>query len=348
MIHTDPSAAATAANIFPAQSIGVVIPTYNAEPHWPELSASLALQGIPPDHILVIDSSSRDRTRLLAEQSGYRVLCIAQTDFNHGATRQMACDYFPTAEMLVFLTQDAIPHGTGSIERLCQALDDASVGAAYGRQAPRVEASPIERHARLFNYPEQTQVRTFESRHKLGIKAAFCSNSFAVYRCSALKAVGGFPKNVILAEDSMVAARLLMSGWKVTYQANAVAIHSHPIRLRQEFSRYFDTGAHHSREAWLQKVFGEAQTEGKLFLKSEMQYLRKHAPELIPLALFRTLNKLAAYRLGKLQQHLPLALNRRLSGYPHFWQSIAAQEKKRATTKSKELPEVHNVPTHVG
>ncbi len=327
-----------------AQRIGIVIPTYNAESYWPELSASLALQGIPPDQILIIDSSSKDETRSLATQSGYRVVCISQKDFSHGATRQMACEYFPVAELLVFMTQDAIPHGDDSIKRLCQALDDPFVGAAYGRQAPRMEANAIERHARLFNYPEQSQVKTFESRHVMGIKTAFCSNSFAIYRCSALKAIGGFPTDVILAEDSVVAARLLMSGWKVTYQADAVAVHSHPIRLRQEFSRYFDTGVHHAREDWLQKTFGEAKTEGKLFLKSELQYLGAHAPHFIPLALFRTMNKLIGYRLGKLQQYLPFAISRRLSGHPHFWDSIAAQ-KKRPAVQPEDFPEGHNVPT---
>ena len=136
-----------------------------------------------------------------------------------------------------------------------------------------------------------------------------------------------------------------MGGWKVVYKADAVAVHSHPIRLRQEFSRYFDTGVHHSRESWIQKTFGGAGSEGKLFLKSELRYLTRNAPHLIPLALLRTMNKLTAYRLGKLQKHLPLALNERLSGYPSFWSGRT--QITTSTSQPEDYAKAFNIPTRL-
>ena len=65
-------------------------------------------------------------------------------------------------------------------------------------------------------------------------------------------------------------------------------IHSHAISLSKEASRYFDTGAFHARETWMLKTFGNANSEGKKFIKSEMRYLMANAPHLIPLALLRT------------------------------------------------------------
>ncbi len=301
-------------------SVGVIVPTYNAASDWQAFSDSLSRQGIPPEQILIIDSSSNDSTRELARKSGYRVVCIPKEEFGHGSTRQLACGYFPQAELLVFLTQDAVLDQPTSLQLLCEALDDPSVGAAFGRQLPRREANAIERHARLFNYPMVSQVKTFESRRELGIKAAFNSNSFAVYRRVALEQAGGFPSHVILGEDTYVAAKLLMSGWKIAYVADALAIHSHGLSLWQEFQRYFDTGVLHHREIWLLETFGRAGNEGLRFVNSEFKYLRSsRAWHLMPLAVLRTGTKLLAYRLGLMEHKLPLGVKRVFSMSPGFW-----------------------------
>jgi rhamnosyltransferase len=306
-------------NAPPLFGVGIIIPTYNAEPHWAELSASLTLEGVDPAQVLIIDSTSTDATRELARKSGYRVVCVPHNEFNHGGTRQLACGYFPDAEQLVFCTQDVVFAGNRAIELLSEALDDPAVGAAYGRQMPRLDANAIERHARLFNYPATTQVRTFESRKELGIKTPFFSNSFAIYRRSALDLVGGFPSNVICGEEVYVAARMLMDGLKIVYAADAAVYHSHPISLFAEFSRYFDIGTEHARENWILKAFGNANSEGKKFILSEMRYLMQNAPHLIPLAMLRTVTKLVAYNLGTLERYLPTALKQKISDYPQFW-----------------------------
>ena len=153
---------------------------------------ALDSQGLDPEQILIIDSSSTDQTRALARDAGYRVIRIDQRDFSHGGTRQLAGDRLPWAETLLYITQDALPANENSFRNLCAAFADPTVGAAYGRQLPRTSAGPIERHARLFNYPGHSSIRTYESRLRIGIKAAFLSNSFAAYRRSALAQVGGF------------------------------------------------------------------------------------------------------------------------------------------------------------
>ena len=118
--------------------------------------------------------------------------------------------------IVVYLTQDAVLATPDSLDRLMSAFEDEDVAAAYGRQLPRLGAGPIESHARLFNYPPQSDVRDFESRHTLGIKATFLSNSFSAYRVDALREVGGFPSDVIMAEDALVTGKLLLAGWKLS------------------------------------------------------------------------------------------------------------------------------------
>jgi rhamnosyltransferase len=298
--------------------IGVIIPTYNAGKSWQDLQVALDRQGIEKSQILVIDSSSSDSTQNQVKQSGYRLVTIPKEEFGHGRTRQVARQYLPSATIFIYMTQDAIPQ-LGSFEHLCSAFSDPLVGAAFGRQLPRKQADPIERHARLFNYPATSDVRNFASRDRLGIKAAFLSNTFAAYRRSALDDVGGFPADVIIAEDTIVAARLLMAGWKVAYQADAAVIHSHAMTLSDEFARYFDTGVHHARENWLLAKFGHAGQEGRRFVLSELHYLKMTSPFSIPQAILRTANKWLAYQLGRREQYLPLFMKRAFSGHPDFW-----------------------------
>jgi rhamnosyltransferase len=298
--------------------VAVIIPTYNAGKNWQDLQIALDLQGVEKNQILVIDSSSSDNTQALVKQAGYRLTTIPKEEFGHGRTREAARQYMPTATIFLYMTQDAIPQ-PGSFELLCSAFNDPLVGAAFGRQIPRNQADAIERHARLFNYPATSEVRNFASRDRLGIKAAFLSNSFAAYRGSALDEVGGFPTNVITAEDTIVAARLLMASWKVAYQAEAAVIHSHSMTLGEEFSRYFDTGVHHTRESWLLAKFGHAGKEGRRFVLSELRYLQATSPLSIPLAVIHTVNKWLAYQLGRREHHLPLFMKRAFSGHPDFW-----------------------------
>jgi rhamnosyltransferase len=298
----------------------VVIPTYNAGRHWNQLHSALQQQGLSEEQILIVDSSSSDNTRKLARRAGYRLKQIPKESFRHGATRQMAAESLGWAEVLIYMTQDAAPSGENSIKKLVGSFDDPEVGAAYGRQLPRLEASPIERHARLFNYPDASDLRTFSSRNKLGIKAAFISNSFAAYRRSALLEVGGFPRNTIVSEEVTVAARMLIANWKVAYQADAAVIHSHPLTVKQEFSRYFDIGVHHGRAKWLLHAFGGAGEEGRTFVMSQMRYLAKTKPSDMPVAAFRNLSKWCSYQLGLHERFLPIAVKAALSGYPHFWE----------------------------
>ena len=300
---------------------GIIIPTYNAAGYWPRLRAALDEQGVEKKQVLIVDSTSTDNTRELAQEAGYRLLVIPQSSFRHGATRQMAAGHLGWAEFLVFLTQDALPSGPDVIPTLLASFDSAAIGGVYGRQTPRQEADAIERHGRLFNYPSVSAVRNLGSREALGFRAACFSNSFAAYRRSALNQVGGFPKNVIVSEEVTVAARMLLAGWNIAYCAEAEVVHSHPLTLRQEFCRYFDIAVHHSRERWLIEEFGKAGGEGFIFVLSELRYLLNTAPQLIPIAFLRNLSKWVAYQAGLRESLMPLKLKRALSNQPTYWQA---------------------------
>jgi rhamnosyltransferase len=296
----------------------VIIPSLNAAEDWHRFSPPL-LASVPVGEVMVIDSSSDDGTADLARAAGFLVHSISRSQFNHGGTRQLAIDLLPAAEFLIFLTQDAVLADANALKILLAPFSDPSVAAAFGRQLPRPEAESIEAHARLFNYPAQSSIRTLESREALGFKAIFISNSFAAYRREALIAVGGFPSDVIFGEDTITAAKFLLAGWKIAYVAEAKVYHSHGYTWRQEFKRYFDIGVLHSRENWLLHEFGQASGEGRRFVVSEMGYLWRYSWWLIPSALVRTVLKFLGYRLGRLELKLSIEWKRKLSMHSGYW-----------------------------
>ncbi|HEY0666333.1 MAG TPA: glycosyltransferase family 2 protein [Gallionella sp.] len=300
--------------------VALCVPTLNAGATWNGWLSAWSAQSVRPP-ALVIDSGSTDATPSLAAAAGLQVHSIPRASFNHGGTRQMAAGMLADAEFVVYLTQDAILASPHSISNLLVAFDDPEVGAVCGRQLPHRDAGPIAAHARHFNYPESSAIRSAADIPALGIKTAYLSNSFAAYRKSALTAVGGFPQDVIFGEDMCVAARMLLSGWKLAYRADAAVHHSHDYRMTQEFRRYFDIGVMHAREPWLLRRFGKPEGEGARFVISETAWLLRRAPQLLPSAWLRTLLKLAGYRLGKAESALPLWLKRRLGMYQGYWKA---------------------------
>lgn len=303
--------------------ISVVIPVLNARQHLPALLPALARQGLEPAQFLVIDSASTDGSDDAFRAFGATVEPIDRSTFNHGGTRQRAVEMRSDADIVVMLTQDAIPQTDDTIARLVAAFDDPRVGMAYGRQLPRESARGIERHARLTNYPPGVETRALADRARLGVKTVFCSDSFAAYRATALKAVGGFPEDAFFAEDQIVAGRMLIEGWHIAYRGDAEVVHSHGYTIAEEFRRYFDVGVFHGRNRWLTETFGRAEGEGVRFIRSEIAYLLRHDPVQLPSALVRTLAKYAGYNMGTRETRLSSRWKQRLSMQPFYWRQRA-------------------------
>lgn len=298
--------------------VALIIPTKNGEEDLARLLWSFSRLTWQCD-VFVVDSSSTDRTVEVASASGANITVIHASEFNHGGTRQKMVQANTDYDVYVFMTQDAYFADPNALEKLLAPFDDGRVGAVCGRQLTHRDATPLATHARLFNYPAESSVKSMADASRLGIKAPFISNSFAAYRREALLGVGGFPSNVILSEDMYVAAKMLLAGWKVAYAGDACCFHSHNYTLLQEFRRYFDIGVFHAREPWIKNSFGGAREEGLRYVKSELRYLGLKRVYLWPSALLRSALKLAGYKLGQQESRLPRRLKLRVSMHPQFW-----------------------------
>lgn len=308
-------------------NVAICIPVCNPGSKFDQLIASIVAQTRPISGVLIMDSSPIRKVEVPG--SGFRVVKVDPAAFDHGGTRRLAVELTPAADILVFLTQDAVLADPEALSLLAASLNDAQVGAAFGRQLPDTRADAMQRHARCFNYPSQSMIKSQRDIPRLGLKTAFISNSFAAYRLTALQQVGGFPERCIVSEDTHVAARMLLAGWKIAYCAQARVVHSHAYSLQQEFRRYFDIGVFHARHRWIRDTFGRAEGEGTRFVASELKFVARHDPLRIPSSLVRTPVKYFGFRLGLLERLLPLAIRRRLSMQKIFWRAEATRGKRQ-------------------
>jgi rhamnosyltransferase len=304
----------------------IIVPVRNGGERWREAAGALRAALPDPSLVGVVDSGSTDGSDRVASQSGFELVRIEPRTFNHGATRQMAVDRFCGGrEFAVFLTHDAVLEGPQALATLLAGFADPAVGVTYGRQLPHRGAKPFEAHMALFNYGTVSETRSLADADRLGIKAAYISNSFGAYRLAALESCGGFPSHLILGEDTSVAVKMLLAGWKVRYCADARVRHSHDYSLVQETQRYFDFGVLHSQLPELMRHFGAAEGEGARFVLSELRYMLANAPWLLPVVPVRNAAKYAGYRLGRMFARLPRGLCRRLSMTKVFWDPPAAE-----------------------
>jgi rhamnosyltransferase len=298
--------------------LSVIIPTIQAGKLLPDLLANLQNQSVPPEDIVIVDSSSDDDTFSIAQANNCTIKVIDRSLFRHGRSRNLGAS-MARGDAFVFLTQDVLPANRFFLEYLSKPLLQGLAVAAHARQVAFPSANPIESYARSFNYPEQSYQRTSADLPKMGIKTYFFSNSASIIRRDAFLQIGGFSEKVIVNEDMHLCANLIHNGYTVAYQSEAIVYHSHNYRLNQLFKRYFDIGVFFSQASNLIRDI-QPDREGLRLILEQIRALKNiHAYSWIPRVFLETFVKYTAFQIGKRQRYLPRALKTRLSGQAYYW-----------------------------
>jgi rhamnosyltransferase len=300
-------------NSEPASRVSVIIPTLNAGPELEELLEWLQRQSVRPCEIIVIDSASEDGTQERARKAGARLISVERSDFDHGGTRNQAAIQ-AQGDILLFMTQDALPYDGKLIENLIKPLiQEETIVYSYARQLPRPGANVLEQLARQYNYPAHSQVKAYEDIEQMGIKTFFCSNVCSAIKRETFEAMGRFQQPVIFNEDLFMAAKCILTGYKVAYRADAVVFHSHDYSIKQQFKRYFDNGISMRCNTWITPYSAVGKAGSKL-VKLQLQELHQSRQwQLIPKLVAESAAKLIGYKLGMNFRRLPAFITRRLS-----------------------------------
>ena len=299
--------------------VDVLIPVYRPDGKLTELLKRLKMQNYPIHRVILMNTEEK---HFPAELTGIwdrvEVYHLAKEEFDHGGTRDRGVR-MSTADLVVCMTQDAMPADETLIEELVKPFDDPEVWAAYARQLPNEDCREVEKYTRRFNYPEQSMVKTKEDLDRLGIKTFFCSNVCAAWRREKYLELGGFVKHTIFNEDMILAGTMIKQGGKIAYCAKAKVIHSHNYSAFQQFHRNFDLAVSQTMHP---EVFGgiRSESEGIKLVKKSLSYCIKIGkPWLMIQVVTQSAGKLLGYKMGQRYRSLPMWLILRCTMSPSFW-----------------------------
>lgn len=303
------------------RAIDVVIPVYKPDEKLDKLIERLQKQTKKPDHIILMstrDGKEQERVEKFGNIPNLSIHHIEKADFDHGGTRNLGAS-LSVAEFVLFMTQDAVPTDAHLIEEILKPFEQGEVAAVYGRQLAGKNAGEIEKYTRIFNYPEEDNVKSKKDLERLGIKTYFCSNVCAAYRKSVYDEMGGFVLKTIFNEDMIMASKIINAGYSIGYAANAKVVHSHKYTYWQQFTRNFDLAV---SQVQYKEIFAgvKSESEGIRLVKNNAKYLIQIGKwYMIPDLIMQSGFKFLGYKFGQNFEKLPKKLVKKLSMNPSYW-----------------------------
>ena len=305
--------------------MSVVIPVLNAGALLPRLLKSIASQQpAAPDEIILVDSHSTDNTVAIA-QSYPEVKIIPIDLFSHGRARNLGARE-ATGEIIVLMTQDALPADRHWLAALLEPLADPQVAAVCSRQVPRPDAPPTENFFLAYHFPPGPPLRRVRpAGRSLTLADVFFSNVSAAVRRDIILRYP-FDETLIMSEDQQFARDLITAGYAIVYQPSSVVVHSHRYSLGTAFRRYFDSVYS------LAKIFPThdlkvSATMGRRYLRQETGYMLRHHPLYVPYYCLYTLCKMAGVLCSHFADRMPRCLARACSLHRYYWDEKAADER---------------------
>lgn len=299
--------------------IDIIIPTYKPDEKFEKSMRMLRKQTIKPHRVLIMNTEeSLFSGKEIFKLPQAEIVHISKGEFDHGGTRNRAaalCD----GDIIVLMTQDAIPADEYLLEKLTEPFSDEQVCAVYGRQMADWKDNPLEAYTRIFNYPKESRVKSKEDLPKLGIKTFFCSNVCAAYRKSVYDALGGFPLHTIFNEDMIFASRLIEADKKIAYAAEAKVWHWHNYTAKEQLKRNFDLAVSQVDYGGLFASV-KSESEGLRLVKNTMSYfIKKGRLDLLPRIVVQNGAKYMGYKLGQNYKRLPRWFILKISLNPSYW-----------------------------
>lgn len=217
--------------------VSICIPTRNAEPYLEELLPALDVQRVEGGmDVVVIDSDSSDCTRQLFRRVGAQISRIEVRDFGHARTRNELARQ-AQGEVLVFLSQDALPIGEDFVTKLTAPILKGEAWGTTARVLPRESDDALVKRTAMAA-PEAGEVSG-----PLGDRGVRFNNVASAIAAKHLEAIP-FPE-VSFAEDVAWSEAALAAGGRLAFVAEAVVHHAHTYTPAEAYERYRVDAVHH-------------------------------------------------------------------------------------------------------
>jgi GT2 family glycosyltransferase len=301
--------------------ISVVIPVKDGGPDLVRCLDAIGRQQIDEQvEVVVVDSGSTDGSAERAERAGARVHQIPAGEFHHGRTRNLGAR-LAAGETLVFTSQDAYAATDGWLARLTAPLHgDERVAGVYGRQLPHHDARPPERYFLDFLYGPMPRRQRIKHEDELTFEATLFSNVSSAMPRRIWDAYP-FSEHIVMSEDQEWSRRVLLDGYAVVYEPEAVVHHSHAYTVTGAMRRFFDSGVS-AEQSYVAGDHSKAAlwSAAARYAQGEVTWLWSTGQRRwIPYAALYELAKFTGLQLGRRHRLLPTSLKARLSAYPAYW-----------------------------
>ena len=295
----------------------IIIPTKNGADNIGECLESVFQQDYEEGfEVLIIDSGSTDGTLDIVKRFRIRLFQIKPEEFHHSGTRNYGVE-LAQGEYVVFLSQDATPHNSLWLQKITDNFKDPKVVGVSGRQMPRENAAPMERHWLDHFYPLDKKIVSLpeQSNNVREDYYYFFSDVNSAMRREILLE-HKFPENIIMAEDKAWCRKVLLAGYRVAYEPEATVWHSHHYSLIRAFKNSFSAGMAYDQfcrdRGELRLLFYIRQSLHYFF--GEMRFLATSGNiRYIPYALVYDMMKFTGRFLGRQSDRIPQFLKDRFS-----------------------------------
>ncbi len=295
--------------------ISVILLIKNGVKFLPKLLEKLGAQkGVLPFELVVVDSGSTDggmeyvKSIKVSKYQGIKeIKCfqIKSEDFGHGKTRNFAVAK-TTGEIVVFMSQDALPINNDWLFNLIKPFSDPVVAGVFGQQVPNHETGVLEKYFYSHSYTLTRRVMTENDSKSFSSKNLFFSNVNGAVRRELLVKFP-FREDLLMSEDQYWGRAVLEKGYQLVYEPDARVFHSHNYNLKRLFVRYFQSGYSQRQINLNGNVIKRGIGTGVGLLK----YILINKPLLLPYTLIYEFIKGGAFVLGR-KGGLPSWIEKRL------------------------------------
>jgi glycosyltransferase involved in cell wall biosynthesis len=203
-----------------ASSISVIIPAFNREALIGQTLRSLLSQTIPADEIIVVDDGSTDRTVEVAESFGGSVRVIRQKNAGPGAARNRGFKE-SLGDFIHFFDSDdvAIPNKQEvQLAVLLKSGADIAYGPWVKGKISTDTFSPENHVLQQGGLPYGDQVKALLTNWSMVPHACLFSRKI-------VEQSGGFPEDLLVAEDQLMYLNCLLAGAKVVHSSGTLELY---------------------------------------------------------------------------------------------------------------------------
>lgn len=224
-------------------TVDVVCPLYKADSYIDNLIDNFKKQeGVTLGNVVFALTEEGDtsivRQKIL--EAGFIFFIVQVQEFSHSLTRQKSIFEYCVNDVVIMISQDVNLCNSNAFYELAKNVNEEVV-YVYGKQICKKKT--IEYYVRKKNYGENTEIVSADDIERLQLKAFFSSDAFSAYhRPTFIKLNGYDDVHMMMNEDMYYSKKVLDSGYQKGYIATAVVEHSHKLKLKQLYNRYYQTG----------------------------------------------------------------------------------------------------------